>query len=62
MSELREFDFIPLKHAARYVDGKPSTALRFRRQEHVVKITVFVDISWVILSREIHDGFGCSEG
>ena len=62
MSELREFDFIPLKHAARYPVGKPSTALRFRRQEHVVKITVFVDISRVIFSREIHDGFGCSDG
>ena len=39
MSEPREFDFIPLKRAARYLVGKPKTALRFRRQKHVNKIT-----------------------
>ena len=39
----REFDLIPLKRAARYLVGKPRAALRFRRQEHVEKITVFVD-------------------
>ena len=43
MSDLREFDFIPLKRAARYLVGKPEAALRFRRQKHVDKITVFVD-------------------
>ena len=43
MSEPREFDFIPLKRAARYLVGKPKAALRFRRQKHVDEITVFVD-------------------
>ena len=43
MSEPREFDFIPLKRAARYLVGKPKAALRFRREKHVDKITVFVD-------------------
>ena len=38
-----EFDFVPLKRAARYLVGKPIAALRFRRQEHADKITVFVD-------------------
>ena len=43
MSEPREFDIIPLKRAARHLVGKPKAALRFRRQKHVDKITVFVD-------------------
>ena len=43
MSEPREFDFVPLTRAARYLMGKPKAALRFRRQKHVDKITVFVD-------------------
>ena len=43
MSEPLEFDFIPLKRAARYLVGKPKTALRFRREKHVDKIKVFVD-------------------
>ena len=43
MSEPREFDFVPLKRAARYLVGKPKAALRFRRKKHVHKITVFVD-------------------
>ena len=43
MSEPREFDFVPLKRAARYLVGMPKAALRFRRQKHVDKITVFVD-------------------
>ena len=43
MSGPREFDFVPLKHAARYLVRKPKAALRFRRQKHVDKITVFVD-------------------
>ena len=37
------FDFVTLKRAARYLVGKPKAALRFRRQEHVDTITVFVD-------------------
>ena len=42
MSDPREFHFVPLKRAARYlVVGKPKAALRFRRQKNV--ITVFVD-------------------
>ena len=43
MSEPREFDYVPLKRAARYLAWKPQAALRFRRQEHVDKIRVFVD-------------------
>ena len=43
MSEPREFDFVPLKRAARYLVGKPKAALRYRRKKHVDKITVFVD-------------------
>ena len=43
MSEPREFDVVPLKRAARDLVGKPKAAIRFRRQEHVDKITVFVD-------------------
>ena len=42
-SEPRECDFIPLKRAARYLVVKPEAALRFRRQQHVDKITVFGD-------------------
>ena len=42
-SELREFDFVPLKRAARHLVVKPKAALKFRRQKHVDKITVFVD-------------------
>ena len=43
MSEPREFDFVPPKRAARRLVGKLKAAIRFRRQEHVDKITVFVD-------------------
>ena len=43
MSEPREFDFILLKHAARFLVGESKAALRFRRQQHDDKITVFVD-------------------
>ena len=39
----REFHFIPLKRAARYLVWKPKAALRFRRQGHVDKITVFAN-------------------
>ena len=51
MSEPREFDFVPLKRAARYLVGKPQAALTFRRQKRVDKITVFVD-SGVLRSGE----------
>ena len=43
MSEPREFDFVSLKRAARCLVGRPKAALRYRRQKHVDKITVFVD-------------------
>ena len=43
MSEPREFDFVQSKRAARYLVGKSKAALRYRRQKHVDKITVFVD-------------------
>ena len=42
MSELRAFDLIQLKRAARFLVGIPKVALRFRRQDHADKITVFV--------------------
>ena len=42
MSEPREFDFVPLKRGARYLVGRPKAALRFRRQKHADKVTVFV--------------------
>ena len=42
-SEPREFDFVPLKRAARSLVRKPQAVLRFRRQNHVDKITVFVE-------------------
>ena len=32
-SETRDFEFVPLKSAARYLVGKPTVALRFRRQK-----------------------------
>ena len=47
MSELREFDFVPLKRAARFLFRKPTAALRFQRQKLVDKITVFVDSHFV---------------
>ena len=43
MSDLREFDSIPLQRAARNLVEKPKAALRFRRQKYVDKIAVFVD-------------------
>ena len=43
MSQRRDFDFVLLKRAARYLVGKPKVALIFRTQKHVDKITVFVD-------------------
>ena len=42
MSGPCEFDSIPLKGAARYLVGMPKAALRFQRQEHEDKITVFM--------------------
>ena len=63
MSEPREFDFIPLKRAARYLVGKPKAALRCRRQKHVDKIIVFVDSDFVgdPSLEEEHDGIGGSD-
>ena len=43
MSQRRDFGFVPLERAARYLVGKLEVALRFRRQKLVDKITVFVD-------------------
>ena len=43
LSESREFDFVPLKRAARYLVEEPTGALRFRRQKHVDEVIVFVD-------------------
>ena len=43
MNREKFFDFVPLKRAARYLVGKLKAAIRFRRQEHVDKMTVFVD-------------------
>ena len=52
MSEPRDFGFVPLKRSARYLVGKPKAALRFRRQKHVDKITVFVDSDFADVSRK----------
>ena len=61
MSEPREFAFVPLKRAARYLVGKPKAALRYRRQNHVDKITVFVDSDFAgDPVEEEHDGIGGS--
>ena len=40
MSEPRELDFVQLKHAARYLVGKPKAALRFGTQEHADKTSL----------------------
>ena len=48
MSEPREFHFVLLKRAARYLVGKPKAALRLRRQKHVDKISVFVDSDFAV--------------
>ena len=58
MSESREFDFIPLKRTARHLVGKTKAELRFRRQKHVDKITVFVDSDFAgdALSRKSRKG------
>ena len=47
ISEPRKFDFVPWKCAARDLVGKPKAAMRYRRQKHVVKITVFVDSDFI---------------
>ena len=63
MSEPREFDFVPLKRAARFLVGEPETALGYRRQKHVVKITVFVDSDFAgdPISRKGMTGLVCSD-
>ena len=43
MREPREFDFVLLKRAARYLMGKPKAALRCRTQKHVNEFIVFMD-------------------
>ena len=40
MSDPREFDFVHLKRAARYLVGKHKAALRFRRKKHVDKTSL----------------------
>ena len=63
MSEPREFDFVPLRCAARYLAGKPKAALRYRRQKYVDMITVLVDSDFAgdpVLEEE-HDGIGGSD-
>ena len=64
INESREFDFAPLKRAPRHLLGKPTAALRFRRQEHVDNITVFVhsDFAGDLVSRKSTTGFLCSDG
>ena len=64
MSEPSEWDFVPLKHAARYLVGKPKAALRYRRQKHVDKITVFVDSDFagVPVSRKNTTGLVAQSG
>ena len=42
-SKLREVDSVSLKRAARFLLGKTKAAIRFRRQEHINKNTVFMD-------------------
>ena len=63
MCEAREFHFVQLKRAARYLVGKPKAALRFRRQKHVDKITVFVDSDFAgdPVSRKGTTDFGGSD-
>ena len=60
MSEPRESDFVPLKRAARYQVWKPKAVMRFRRQEHVDKNTVFVDSDFARdpVWRQKYDGTG----
>ena len=64
MSETRDFDFVLLKRAARYLVGKPRAALRFRRQKHVHKITVFVDHDFAgqTISRKSKTGLAAQIG
>ena len=62
MSETREFAFIPLKRAARYLVGKPIAATRFRRQEHVDKISLRGQrFRWRPSLEKQYDGIGGSD-
>ena len=62
MSEPREFDFVWLKRAARYLVGKPKAALRFRRQKHVDKISLRGQrLCWSPSLEEEHAGTGGSD-
>ena len=61
MSKPREFDFVPLKRAARYLVGKLKAALRCRRQEHADKISLRGQrLCWRPSLEEEHDGTGGS--
>ena len=62
MSELCEFDTIPLRRATRCF-GKPKAALRFRRHEHDHKnaSSSWTAISLAIQSREKHYVIGGSD-
>ena len=63
MSELCEFDIIPLRRATRYLFGKPKAALRFRRHEydHKNAFSSWTAISLAIQSREKHYETGGSD-
>ena len=62
MIEPREFDFVPLKRAARYLVGKSKAALRFRRQKHVDKISLRgLRLCGRPSLEEEHDGIGGSD-
>ena len=50
MIEVSEFDFIPLKPAARHQVGKPKAALRFWRQENTLTIS---QSSWTAILQAI---------
>ena len=63
MSEPREFDFVLLKRAARYLVEKPKAALRYRRQDHADKITCLRGqrLCWRPSLEEEYDGIGGSD-
>ena len=63
MREPREFDFFPLKRAARYLVGKPKAALRYPRQKHADKNHSLRGqrLCWRPNLEEEHDGIGRSD-
>ena len=63
MSEPREFDFIPLKRAARYLVGKPKSAAEISKtetcgQDHSLRGQ---RLCWRPSLEEEHDGTGGSD-